>query len=194
MKYFFDLKYISELKFMRWYGLIGAIICFIGGIITTFIPCVNNNIFEGINYICKINSNNSLFFDHFLIFFKSIWSFNIFILIIKILLKFLLDLLMVKIIKIFNPEYFICANYFYYFIKYSFQMIYDAFNPNQFHYILIFKYIVQIFAILGNLIYLELVQLNFCNLNYYLKKNINKRGKDDENVEDLYEDDDSNDS
>ena len=58
---------------MVWYGFFGTIICFIGSIISTFIPCINSDSFEAINYICKVNSNNeknTLYFDHFLFFLK----------------------------------------------------------------------------------------------------------------------------
>ena len=35
--------------------------------------------------------------------------------------------------------------------------------------------LILIFYILGSIIYLEFIELNFCNLNYYIKRNIKKR-------------------
>lgn len=205
MKYLFDVKYISEIRFLVWYGSMGAIICFFGGIISTFIPCVNNNSFDGINYICKVNlnkgKNNILYYDHFLVFFKSIWSSKSFwinilyilLLIFKLVIIFLIYLLKMKIIKVFNPEYLICSNNFFYFIRFS-ENIISSFFSNQINSNIIYNYLAQILAFLGSFIYLELVQLNFCSLNYYLKKSINKRGKDESNVQYLYEDESSNNS
>ena len=41
----------------------------------------------------------------------------------------------------------------------------------------IFDLLSQFFSLLGTIIYLELVELNFWGLNYDLKKNINFRAK-----------------
>ena len=41
------------------------------------------------------------------------------------------------------------------------------------------NFFAQVFAILGTLIYTELIELNFCNLNYNLKKNIISRSLED---------------
>ena len=71
MKFFFDLKYISEIKFLVWLGFFGIIINLIGGLAVTFIPCANK---KNINYICKINYNNKLYFDNFRTFFKNLWK------------------------------------------------------------------------------------------------------------------------
>ena len=43
----------------------------------------------------------------------------------------------------------------------------------------IFDFLSQVFSILGTIIYLELIELNFCNLNHNLKKYINLRAKFD---------------
>ena len=46
-----------------------------------------------------------------------------------------------------------------------------------------FQNLAEFFSVLGNLIYLELIELNFCRLNYNLKKNILKRSKEDSVIE-----------
>ena len=43
----------------------------------------------------------------------------------------------------------------------------------------IFDCLTQLFSLLGTIIYLELIELNFCNLNYNLKKNIKIRAKNE---------------
>ncbi len=41
----------------------------------------------------------------------------------------------------------------------------------------IIQYILVIICIIFGLIYLEIIELNFCNLNFNIKKTILKRGK-----------------
>ena len=43
----------------------------------------------------------------------------------------------------------------------------------------VFSYIFQIFEFFGLLVYLEIIKLNFCGLNYDLKKNIIERSIDE---------------
>ena len=66
LKWLMDLKYISDKKLLMIYGIFGAIISFIICIITTFVECKNNiDIADIYNYICKVNNNNTLYFDDF---------------------------------------------------------------------------------------------------------------------------------
>jgi len=48
--------------------------------------------------------------------------------------------------------------------------------------------IAEIFCFLGSLIYLELIELHFCQMDYNIKKNIEIRAKIDINGERLIED------
>lgn len=43
------------------------------------------------------------------------------------------------------------------------------------------NFLFSLISILTSLIYLEILELNFCDLNYYLKKNIYKRGRSETN-------------
>jgi hypothetical protein len=43
--------------------------------------------------------------------------------------------------------------------------------------------IAQIFSFIGTLIYLELIELHFCELDHNLKKNIKERATEDEIME-----------
>ena len=97
---------------------------------------------------------------------------------------------MAIIIKIFSPEYFVCFNNCYYFIIELTNIIASKFMDISDNYDKIFNLFSELFAILACLIYLEIIELNFCDLNYYLKKNIDKRGRTESNIENLYNDDD----
>ena len=61
---------------------------------------------------------------------------------------------------------------------------------DTFKYVSLYNLLAEFFAIFGTLIYLELIQLNFCRLDYYLKKNIVKSGKKESNIDELYLDGD----
>ena len=122
MKYIFDLKYISEIKFLMWLGFFGIIINLIGSLISTFIPCINKN---NINYICKIKENNNLYFDNYKAYFKHFWKkdkkaivnlLRILIILTKPFIVFLYNLYQMLIIKYLSPEYFICSYNIFYFI------------------------------------------------------------------------------
>ena len=43
----------------------------------------------------------------------------------------------------------------------------------------IINILILIFYLLGSIVYLEFIELNFCGLNYYTKRNIEKRANSD---------------
>ena len=45
---------------------------------------------------------------------------------------------------------------------------------------------IETITIIGSLLYLEIIELNFCKINYYLKENIINRGKKEVN-ENIYD-------
>ena len=191
IKYFFDIKYISELKLLVWLGMLGTIICLTGGLISTFISCINR---DNIKYICKINYNNKLYYDNFKAYFKNIWKeekviiniFRILIVLSQIFINYMLNLYLFLIIKKLSPEYYICSYHIFYLIIEFVDFIYDYSHKK------IYNLLAQFIAIFGTFIYLELIELKFCKLDYYLKKNIGKRGDKDSSIEELYiEDNDS---
>ena len=177
LKWLFDLKYISEIKILIIYGLIGSVLFLIGCIISSNIKCIDKEIFNGITYICKVNNNT--YYDHFLIYFQDIWKekreiwiniIYVILILIKIILSVLNNLFLVLIIKYLSPEYKICSDNIYYFI---FQLIHFFILEKDIS--ILFEFLAEVFSIIGAFIYLEFIELNFCKLNYYLKKNIINR-------------------
>ena len=90
------------------------------------------------------------------------------------------------IIKYYTPIHPIFSFFVQYFIEKTFLLIFtpiffpgDLFpKENQFKKFLLDES-VDIASILGLLIYLEMIELNFCGLSYNLKKNIIIRGKEE---------------
>ena len=86
------------------------------------------------------------------------------------------------IIKYLSPEYYICSSNIFYFFKESANIIgSNTLKKNK-----IYNLLAEFFAIFGTFIYLELIQLKFCGLDYYLKENIYKRGERESNINQLY--------
>ena len=56
----------------------------------------------------------------------------------------------------------------------------------------IFTELKQIFSLIGSLIYIELIELRFCNLDYDLKKNIKSRGERESSLGPYYEEEEEN--
>ena len=198
LKWIFDLKYISEIKILIIYGIIGSIFCLIGSIISSNIKCIDKNIFKDITYICKVKVEDATYYDHFLIYFQNIvkednewWknTINIILMLFKIFFSFLYNLYMVLIIKYLSPEYLICSKYIFYFIIDLLAFI----NDNNF-YVIFFNLSAEIFAIFGVLLYLEFIELKCCKLDYYLKKNIIKRSYNETRSDMYIEGDNDNDS
>ena len=178
LKWIFDIKYISIFKLLFMYGIFGSIFCFIGSLISTNIPCADQEKYQYIEYICKKHKNGNRYFDHFMIFFENIfnkekWYLYIFLEIIEITLSFLNNLFMMQIIKYLNPEYLVCSKYIKYFICQLIMFIID-YDIKK-----IYDLLAQFFSILASLIYLEFIELLCYQLNYNLKKNIKKRAKKD---------------
>jgi hypothetical protein len=183
IKWLMDLKYISEKKLLMIYGLMGAIISSIICIITTFIECKNKEEKADIyDYICKVKYDNKLYFDNFIAV-KYNW---IIILkaIIGIICFYFNIYFSILIIKNFTPVHLIFTFPVYYFIKKIVLIINTliqektVFSANRINYIEA-KFILDtsgdILSTIGFLIYLEIIELNFCGLNFYLRRKISER-------------------
>ena len=46
----------------------------------------------------------------------------------------------------------------------------------------ILDFLISLFYILGSIIYLEFIELKFCNLNFYTRRNIKERSNIDRNL------------
>ena len=182
-KWYLDLRFISDKKMLIYLGLLGFIIFLITGLICNSIICSNNYFSDLICLVYKDKSEK--YFDNFMIFFRNIWRENrtpiiniiyIFIILLKIFFSAFNYLFVYLIIKVLGPEYLICSDSILYFLIKTITLIYRIIT-NELNSEFIFDFLSQIFSILGTIIYLELIELNFCNLNYNLKSNINKRAE-----------------
>ena len=155
------------------------------------------------DYICKIpyngknktNKIDGIYFDSFLYYYKTFSGkvgdldfsiieifYEIIIIVSGIITFFFNKYFSISVIKNLTPVHLIFSTPLYFFIQKSFLIAYDLINGksslNKKEY-LKYKFILDIagdcFSILGFLIYLEIIELNCCNLDYNLKKNIYER-------------------
>ena len=201
LKVFFDIKYISQRILLISYGIIGTIMCTLIGIFTSTVPCSENLR----TYVCNMEYDGKLYYDNFLNYYES-WKnmlVRLIVIFLGIITYFPTVFYCTMIIKYFTPIHVIFSFPIQFFIEKTFLLILSAifFRENLFKGDnLTQKFLLDesgdIASIIGFLIYLEIIELNFCGLNYNLKKNIIIRSESDVNglfISDYDSDSDSED-
>lgn len=133
------------------------------------------------------NSNKTInYYDSFIIHSEKVFKgdgLNIFknicLIIIKIIVIYFVNLFSILILKYLNPLFFICARYIYYFIVHVINFIVSLIKGVNIENGSYLDFFSEFVGILGILIYIEFLELNFCNLNYNLKRNIIQRSGED---------------
>ena len=212
LKSFLDLKYITASQLLMFYSLVGIFISFLICIISTYVPCssIDNNKNSFSEMMCKVKDNAYFYFDSFKIYFKTYSEesssenfIRTIIIIFDSLTFFFFKYFFLLSIQYTDPVHI----YFYIPIYYVFQKTILVLNnvimdnkcfKDTSNY-KVAKYFLDIggdfFCLIGFLIYLEVIELNFCELNYNLKRNIAKRSISNDLVnfkklfDDEYEDD-----
>jgi hypothetical protein len=201
IKWFMDLQYISPNRLLMIFGLLGTIICSITCVITTIFKCKEYKIFGGSkdisDDICRVNNthlinsteNYNTYFDNFLIYYSSIKNKSdffkeLFIIVAGMITYFYSQYNCLMVIKYLTPVYIIFSIPIYYFIQKIILIVNTLIQNHSFFYekddgIRIKKFTLDIsgdiLSIIGFLFYLEIIEINICNLNYNLRKSIMKR-------------------
>ena len=213
IKYFLEYQYYSPNQILIVYAIYGALICFITSIISTCIKCADKNKFENINLICSVNMTRTIsnddnfetiyYYDNIKIFIRDLWRkeragyinfLYVILIIFKIIMFYLLKLFSILIIKKLNQVYLICSTSIFYFFLRLLRIIFSLILADD-HSIDVkfYELMAELFSIIGIVFYLELVEFNFCGLNYNLKKNITIRSLDESSIKEFFEDDNEND-
>ena len=209
MKYLMDIKSFYSYKIYLTIGSIGIIFEIILFSIFSFVPCKTfNNINErGDNYYyyneseplklyleyCSLKDYDEnkktlyLFYDSIKLISKEYSNtdknnmLEIFLLIPLLFLFYLIkQVSRLIIIRYLDPNNILIYRYFFYFSKNIIQII---LNEGDEQYMRHEKFVlieIENFAgIISGLIYIEIIVLKFCKLDYELRKNIEKRGNED---------------
>ena len=181
IKIFFDLKYISQRVLLTSYGIAGFIILGLMGIFTSNVPCSE----DLRKYVCKFNSaDNITYYDNFNIYYESAANMGIrlIVIILGIITFFFDKYYSTLIIKLYSPVHFIFSFPIQYFLEKTFLLIFTAiffignlFTKEEQLPKFLTDEIGDIFSIIGFLIYLEIIKLHFCKLDYDLSDNITNR-------------------
>ena len=184
IKYYFDKRVISLTKFILLYGIIGLITTFIGGIISTYAPCGDDTLPELSKKICEFKENNGTIYylDSYKVFYEKFsedyLTGRIFVIIFRVIFIYGNCYSIYAIYQKLTPLYYICFNRLNVLIL-TILIFFNKLINEDINSVLISTNIcdilILIFYILGSIIYLEFIELNFCNLNYYTKRNIKKR-------------------
>ena len=189
-KYLMDIKYESLYKIIFFIGAIGSSLSIITLIFTSIFNC-NEKI---ISY-CKIykNKKDKHYLDSIPIYFFNLKNkFNekashffleLFIVYpLFLVITFIQLLFEMKIILTLNPNFILISDCLYFGIKELLNCIFEKkFNSVNFY----INIIAEICAFLGYIIFLEIIELKFCDLNKDLKKNIIERGIIESKMKDI---------
>ena len=184
IKIFFDLKYISQRILLTSYGIAGVIILGLTGLFTSNVPCSE----KLRNYVCNFDYEGNLYYDNFDNYYES--GKNMLVRLIAIFLGiiafFFEKYYSTLIIKLYSPIHVIFSFPIQYFLGKFFLLIFTAIffredlfpDKNKIPKFLTDEF-GDTFSIIGFLIYLEIIELHFCNLDYNLKNNIINRSNDE---------------
>ena len=197
IKWSIDYKYIPVSIILLICSFSGMILLLIASLISSFIKCVDKTTLNDVDLICLINikedNNTDYYFDSFYFFFEKLRDketvglniLYIFLFLLKILLNSLRLLFSLLIIKHLNPEYYLCSFIYYYFIIRLVYLIKTIIDDSDIK-VTILNLIAQTISLICVMIYLELIELNFCNLDRNLKKNIEARSFSESSLNILY--------
>jgi len=179
IKVLIQYKYVSATKLLIIYGIIGTIITTLIGIISTFFDC--DIISSSLEVeICKVKYNtNTTYLENYKVWIDDMGNNTneIFFLIIGAIANCFYRVFYFFIIKNLTAIHIIFSNLSYatiltWFGKFCNDKKFDILVDTL-------VFVSQIIVFLGFLIYLEMIELDFCNLNYNLKTSIIDRSIED---------------
>ena len=203
LKWFMDIEYASHNKILINYGIFGVILYSVLCLATNSKQCKKGSEerYEINDYICKIHDNdNNTYFASFSKYFEAFKNLPIKEKLIEIFVVNLLGAIAffiskystILIIKNLTPIHYIFSTPFMFFTHKIVLLIYNTFNYLINHYsffnpyatkmkinIFFFDLSGDLLSLLGFLVYLEIVVLHFCELDYDIKINIMKRSNTD---------------
>ena len=164
IKYLWTTFFFSPYKVLYLFGFINGIIIFIVCLVSTYIPCSNN-------YYCLVEYNNEYYFDNI----KNFFNYDLSEIILFSLFTIIFSNIKLLIIMIIQ-DYTLCHSFLPYKILYLITDI-NLSNLTKINkaFGLIFSICYFILDLFFILVFLEIIELNFCGLNRNLKTNIMDR-------------------
>ena len=175
---------------MLYYGIFGIVLSFICIIILTYVPCGDDTLPEFSKIICKYkDENDNYYFDSYTIYFKEFmkeyFGWKIFLLIIYSILFYSYTYYCYAIYKILSPIYQICTYRINFLITAILGFVNGLVKDEKEGVgvtLSVFDILIMIFYLIGSMVYLEFIELKFCKLDFYIKKNIKQRALSDTRI------------
>ena len=187
-KYYLEKRVISISGYLLCYGLFGVISTFICLIISTYVPCGDNTIPQLSKIVCSFEDNEEIYyFDSYILYFKELISENfgyrLILIISESILYYASNYYIYVIYKKLSPIYHICMKRLGFLILDILVFINDIKNKDEYEHIdlilSILNIILLFFYLFGSSVYLEFIELNFCNLNFNTRRKIRERAYGD---------------
>ena len=200
-KVLMDLRYLSPYLIICYIGIFGSILILIILIILSLLNCS-----EGIADMCMVRDMNNetlLYIDNAIIYFQELREtgnrmyIEIFLIIpFYLIIKFLEFTCEILVIYYFNPNYILVRDNLYYGII---RIIFIIVNNKDYQQSISFTQFIilessEIISVFAYGIYLEIIELRFCGLDRYLKRNIMLRSDEDKRLKSKDTNNESNDN
>ena len=191
-KVLMDLRYLSPYLIVFYIGIFGSILIFIMLVLISIFKCS-----DGIADFCMIkdlNDEKILYIDNAIIYFRELGEsgkrmyIEIFLVIpFYLIIKFFEFTCEILVIYYFNPNYVLVRDNLYYGII---RLIFIIVNNKTFEQdISLTQFIIletsEVLSIFAYGIYLEIIELRFCKLDRYLKRNIIKRSEKEKRLKSM---------
>ena len=191
-KVLMDLRYLSPYLIVFYIGIFGSILIFIMLVLISIFKCS-----DGIADFCMIkdlNDEKILYIDNAIIYFQELGEsgkrmyIEIFLVIpFYLIIKFFEFTCEILVIYYFNPNYVLVRDNLYYGII---RLIFIIVNNKTFEQdISLTQFIIletsEVLSIFAYGIYLEIIELRFCKLDRYLKRNIIKRSEKEKRLKSM---------
>ena len=189
LKFYMEIKFISPIKLLILYGILGFIFSSIACIIETSFKCIGSEkeFFCTVTTNLKKEKNYDTYIDNFFIFIhkfsllesKDI-TIEILIIFIEIIVYYYYIYFGIFIINYLTPMHYIFTNLCNDILNEFIQLIRDIIEKGKsvnknIDKVFFLRISIYICSLVGFMIYLEIIEFNFCNLNYNLRKYIIER-------------------
>ena len=190
-KWLIDIQYITITRIIIYLGITGFIISFALFFVFSFTSCGNSNEKNYLNKICQFNVTTELYFENYRELTKVEIDSNFYIdiflaLILYLIASFLNIFFNFMIIKNLDPFYLMPINAIYYIITEIIDYSVILREKKYINYKRHLKFALRIFnnliSIILSLIYFEIIELHFCALDRYLRRNILNREIQDKQI------------
>jgi hypothetical protein len=192
MKWLMDSKYISLGKLLMTYSIAGFIFNIIVCVVLTFIKCWGKTAV----YFCKIKDEDNSYLENIFLFYEDIlviymenkndFIYASIIIFVDMITYSLYIFFFLSILKNLAPEYFFFLGSITGVLSQIIMMIKNKVSEGYFFAqegkdfkLLLTKFLFNIIgnylAVIGFLVYLEIIELNFCNLDYNIRRKIMER-------------------